>query len=457
MSITENNISVLEKTLQQFAGTDHVFASSQATANASIDGKASQAVVEPGDAEAASEILKLANEQNLKVAIRGGGTKLTLGNPISDLDIVLSTQRLNAVLEHVPADLTIGLQAGAKLQEVQDYLEKYEQFLPLESPLAREATVGGAVAANTSGSLRLQYGPVRDWLIGVKFVLADGTPAKGGGRVVKNVAGFDMMKIFTGSLGTLGLITEMNFKLMPLPAAATTSLLTMPDEKIASSVALKIIRAGLFPSALTILDSRGAKAVSLDNIPTGQCVLAVTVRNTKQAMERQIREIYQLTIDEVGKPVLYTDLTERPAQKEWQRQQTDFAYRPELQPESSFALKLATLPTNAVAAIEMARHIAANYEIETESMSYVGYGISYITGQSRDNAAILKIVNEVTAKIQQQGGTVTAERVPLEVKQQLPDVWGTALTEGELKLMRGVKAQLDPKNTLNPGRFVGRI
>lgn len=453
MSITENRTSDLEANLQQFAGTDHVVATAQAVANAAIDGKIPQAIVEPGDTEAAAEILKLANAQNLKVAVRGGGTKLGLGNLISDLDIVLSTARFNSILEHVPADLTIGLQAGAKLQEVQDYLEKYEQFLPLESPLASAATVGGAVAANTSGSLRLQYGPIRDWLIGVKFVLADGTQAKGGGRVVKNVAGFDMMKIFTGSLGTLGLITEMNFKLMPLPAAATTLLLTLPDQKTAGHIALKIIRAGLFPAALTVLDSKAAKVLGLDNVLSDQCILAVAVRNTKQAMERQVREIYQLIIDEVGKPVPYADLTERAAQKEWERQQVDFAYRS----ESSFALKLATLPSNAIAAVEMARFIATRHEIEVAALSYVGHGISYVTGQFSDEAALLSLINELTAKIQQHGGTVTAERVPLAVKQQLPDVWGTTLTEGELKLMRGVKTQLDPKNTLNPGRFVGRI
>jgi glycolate oxidase FAD binding subunit len=416
----------------------------------------------------AAEILKYADEQGLKVAIRGGGTKTGLGNPITGLDIVLSTANLNQITEHIPADLTLGLQAGANLQKVQDELEQHEQFLPLASPLASRATVGGAVAANTSGAWRLQYGPVRDWLIGVKFVLADGTQAKGGGRVVKNVAGFDMMKVMIGSLGTLGLITEMNFKLMPLPKAFGTLLLTLPSPKTASQVALKIIRAGLFPSALTILDTHAAAQLGLDKLADEKVVLAVEVRNTKQAVERQLRDIYQLSVDEVGQPITYTDLTERAVQKSWERQLADFAYSSDVAVATetattdnyNFALKLATLPTQAIEAVEIARHIALNQQIEIATISHVGHGISYVKGQLSDNTDLIKlgqVISETTAKIQTLGGTVTAERVPFEIKPYLTDVWGTALSAGELKLMRGFKQKLDPHSTLNPGRFVDKI
>lgn len=457
MSITENEqvVSNLVSNLQELVGTAVVTATQPELEAVAVDGKTPQASVTPTTSEQAAQVLKWANEQGLKVAVRGSGTKIGLGNIISQLDLVLNTTHFNQILEHVPGDLTIGVQAGANLQMIQDELEKYEQFLPVDSPLSSQATVGGAVATNSSGPLRLQYGPTRDWLIGVKFVLADGTQAKAGGRVVKNVAGFDVMKVFAGSLGTLGFITEMNFKLMPLPKAFTTLLLTMPDEKVAAHIALKIIRAGLFPASLTVLDAQAAKIVGLDNIPAGQAVLAVEVRNTKLAVERQVRDIYQLVIDEVGKPVTYTDLTERSTQKEWTRKLTDFAYRPELDAENSFALKLALLPTQTADALKLARNTAAKHQIEIAAISQAGHGLSYITGQISDTEAAFQTVTEITDKIQKLGGTVTAERIPLEIKRRLPDVWGSALTEGELKLMRSVKQTLDPHNTLNPGRFVG--
>lgn len=457
MSITENRRTDDLLSLLGIVGEDNLTGNQSALEAAMVDGQIPTALVSPANTEEAVEVLKWASAHQMRTAIRGGGTQTNLGNPIAGLDLVISTARLNQITEHIPADLTIGAQAGANLQMVQDQLEQHDQFLPIDAPLSGRATVGGAVATNASGPLRLQYGPTRDWLIGVKFVLSDGTPAKGGGRVVKNVAGFDMMKIFIGSLGTLGLITEMNFKLMPLPKAFMTLLLTMPDEQTASRVALKIVRAGLFPASLTVLDNRAAHALNLEKPEPGGAVLAVEVRNTRLAVERQVRDIYQLVIDEVGQPVTYTDLTELTLQKEWRRRLSDFAYRPGLEDNSSFALKLATLPTQAVQAVAIARRVATLHEIEIEAMSHVGHGISYITGQLNSPEAAFPTIVEITAQVEKLGGTVTAERVPLEIKQQLPDVWGAALSAGELKLMRGVKQKLDPQNLLNPGRFVARI
>lgn len=457
MNITENRTSKSLLSLMGIVGEDNLTSNQSALEAAIVDGQIPAALVSPANTEEAIEVLKWASANRMRTAIRGGGTQTNLGNPIAGLDLVISTTRLNKITEHIPADLTIGVQAGANLQMVQEQLEQHDQFLPIDAPLSGLATVGGAVATNASGPLRLQYGPTRDWLIGVKFVLADGTPAKGGGRVVKNVAGFDMMKVFIGSLGTLGLITEMNFKLMPLPKAFTTLLLSMPDEQIASRVALKIIRAGLFPASLTVLDNRAAHALLLEKTGASQAVLAVEVRNTQLAVERQIRDIYQLVIDEVGHPVTYTDLTELTLQKEWRRRVADFAYRPGLEDNHSFALKLATLPTQSVEAVSIARRVAAAHEIEIEAMSHVGHGISYVTGGVNNPEAALQAIVEITAQVEKLGGTVTAERVPLEIKQKLSDVWGAALTEGELRLMRSVKQKLDPQNLLNPGRFVARI
>ncbi len=416
-----------------------------------IDGQLPQVLARPGTTEQAAEILKYAHAHDLKVAVRGGGTRTGLGNPIERLDLVLSTERLNAVTEYSRPDLMVGVQAGVKLTVLEDELEKNGQFLPVESAATRSgATIGGAIATNGSGPLRLFYGPARDWLIGVKFVLADGSLAKGGGRVVKNVAGFDMMKLFIGSLGTLGLIHEMNFKLMPLPGASATLATSFETAKLAGEVALKTIEAGIFPAALTILDRAGATALDL---PGHEATLLIEVRNTGQAVERQVNEISRLC-REAGGPAPQR-MSDRAEQKKLWRAVTDFGYR-EL-PENSLTLKVSTLPDQSTAMLTYAQHLAANHNLELQALAHVGHGLSWLTAQYGDEREALKVITELTAWVEARKGSVAVEKVPLSLKKQLPDVWGTALSAGELKLMRGVKEKLDPGNILNPGRFAGKL
>lgn len=437
--------------LVEIAGPDALVENSVELAAVAVDGQQPQAIVRPGTKEAAAAFLKYANERSLKVAIRGGGTRADLGNPIEGLGLVLSTERLNRIFEYSPADLMIGVEGGAKLADIQAELEKHGQFLPIEaSGLARGATIGGAIAANASGPLRLMYGPARDWLIGVKFILADGTMSKGGGRVVKNVAGFDMMKLFIGTLGTLGLIYEMNFKLMPLPPVITTLVAPFESYGTASEVALKIIDTGLFPAALTVLDRNAAIALGL---PSQEATLLVEVRNTAQAVERQVRDIGALC-REVG-AATPEPMTDRPAQKSLWQAITDFGYR--TAPQQSFALKVSTLPDHSAAMLATAHRLAATHNLQIAAVSHAGHGISWVTGEYGEEANALKFVQELTAWAESGGGSVAAERVPLSLKRGLSDVWGAALSRGELKLMRDLKLKLDPKRTLNPGRFVGKL
>ncbi len=419
--------------------------------DAGVDGLTPGVVVRPATAQEAAEVLGYADERGLKVAIRGGGTRAGLGNPIAGLDLVLSTERLNGIFEYSAPDLMIGVQAGAKLADVQAHLEQHGQFLPVESPaLGRGATVGGAIATNSSGPLRLSYGPARDWLIGVKFVLADGTSAKGGGRVVKNVAGYDMMKLFIGSLGTLGLIHEMNFKLMPLPTAQFSLIIAFESLTTACQTALKLIDTGTFPTALTVLDRRGAAALGL---PMYESTLVVQVRNTRLAAERQVRDIVRLGQEAGGKPEDAGDLT---AQKLLWGSISDFGYREEAD-ERSLTLKVSTLPDQSAAMLTQAQGLAALHKLEMEGLAHAGHGLSWLTARYQDEDGALGFVGELSAWVEGRGGAVAAERVPLSFKRRLADVWGGALSAGEINLMRSVKAKLDPKSTLNPGRFVARI
>ncbi|HEX4287455.1 MAG TPA: FAD-binding oxidoreductase, partial [Trebonia sp.] len=171
----------------------------------------------PGSTAEAAAVMRVAAEHELAVVLRGGGSRLDWGAPTSRCDVVIDTSRMSGVLEHAAGDLVARLQAGARMGDVASVLAHAGQEIALDVP--GDATVGGVVASGLAGPRRLRYGTPRDLLIGITIVRADGTVAKSGGKVVKNVAGYDLGKLFAGSAGTLGLITEATFRLHPLPAA----------------------------------------------------------------------------------------------------------------------------------------------------------------------------------------------------------------------------------------------
>src|SRR6478609_3764784 len=182
-----------------------------------IDGVVPAAVVYPGTPDEVGAILHLANERGLVVAPAGGLTKQQIGCVPERIDILLSTTRLNKVEEYDPGDLTIAVQAGMPFAEMQRQLGEHQQWVPCDAATLEHATIGGLLATGAAGPLKSTFGHMRDFCIGVQFVTADGKVAKGGGRVVKNVAGYDMMKLMNGSFGTLAVITRANFKVFPRP------------------------------------------------------------------------------------------------------------------------------------------------------------------------------------------------------------------------------------------------
>src|ERR687898_581885 len=194
-----------------------------APAGTAVDGVPVARLARPGSVEEASQVLRAAAEDGLAVVFAGGASKLRLGNPPERADLLVSSERLDQVLEHAAGDLVVRAQAGVRLADLQAALAPAGQWLALDPP-EPGSTLGGVVAANASGPRRLRYGTVRDLIIGITVVLADGTVARAGGKVVKNVAGYDLAKLFCGSLGTLGMIAEVIFRLHPLPAAAAVVL-----------------------------------------------------------------------------------------------------------------------------------------------------------------------------------------------------------------------------------------
>src|SRR6266446_450014 len=193
-----------------------------ATAADAVAGLQPKLVVEPGTASGLAEILRLSSGAGLAVIPRGGGTKLEWGNSPERADLILSTARLTEIIEHAWADLTVTVEAGCTIQRLQETLAQHGQRLALDPLWPEKATVGGVLSANDSGALRLRFGALRDLIIGVTIALPDGTLASSGGKVVKNVAGYDLPKLVTGALGTLGVITRAVFRLHPLPRNAVS-------------------------------------------------------------------------------------------------------------------------------------------------------------------------------------------------------------------------------------------
>ena len=238
--------------LQEIVGRDFVREAAEGDA---IDGVRPRFVVEPGSVEEVSALLRLSHRAGLAVAPRGGGTTLGWGATPRRLDLILSTARLNHVLEHAAGDLVVRAEAGVTLETLQAAVGAAGQRLALNPPEVG-ATLGGVVAANPSGSLRLRYGTVRDLLIGVTVVLADGTVAKAGGKVVKNVAGYDLCKLFTGSLGTLGVVVETIWRLHPLPAARRTVAIALASPEAAGAAVQALLHTPGSPLVLDALELR---------------------------------------------------------------------------------------------------------------------------------------------------------------------------------------------------------
>src|SRR5713226_4144437 len=223
-----------------------------ATANDAVAGVQPGLLVEPGNEQELAKVLRLANAAGLAVIPRGGGTKLEWGNRPARADVILSTARLSRVLEHAWADLTVSAEGGCTIAKLQETLAKHRQRLALDVLWAERATVGGVLSTNDSGALRLRFGSLRDLVIGVTLALADGTVASSGGRVVKNVAGYDLPKLATGALGTLGIITRAIFRLHPLPKETRTISCVTTDVRDAQRLVLAIQNSKLAHSALQI-------------------------------------------------------------------------------------------------------------------------------------------------------------------------------------------------------------
>ncbi|MEH2182516.1 FAD-binding oxidoreductase [Nostoc sp.] len=405
-------------------------------------GNSPSCIVYPRSQEQLAAVITTAHTNNWRVLPCGSGSKLTWGGLVKGIDVVVSTERINQLIEHAVGDLTITVEAGMKFSDLKALLAKSRQFLALDPTAPESATVGGIVATGDTGSLRQRYGSVRDQLLGITFVRADGQVAKAGGRVVKNVAGYDLMKLFTGSYGTLGVISQVTFRVYPLPEASATVVLTGSAEAV--SQAADILRG----SALTPVqaDLLSTKLVSSLGLGEGLGLIA-RFQSISESVKEQSNRVL-----EVGEKLgldgaIFADSDEASL---WQRLQKRIHFTAT---DSVITCKIGVLPTAAV-------EILTQVEL---GLIHIGSGLGLL--QLEDKNQVLEVRDRLgftggdaygglRLRTQANKGFLTILSAPKAVKEQI-DVWG--YTGNALPLMRRIKEQFDSKNILSPGRFVGGI
>ncbi len=225
----------------------------------------------PGSAEELAECLAEANLGNRRVTVCGNSTKDRMGGPISPSDITISTRALNQVLEYNPRDLTISVGAGISYCELSSILAEHRQMIPLDPPFSERASMGGIVAANTSGPRRRLYGSARDMVIGMTFATLEGKLIRTGGMVVKNVAGLDMGKLMIGSFGTLAVITSLNFRLHPMPAGTRTFIQDFEQMADVMAARDKVLKSRLQPAAIDVLKLAGGYRLAIQAGGSPRC------------------------------------------------------------------------------------------------------------------------------------------------------------------------------------------
>jgi glycolate oxidase FAD binding subunit len=426
--------------LAAILGQEHLRA---ATAADAVDGVAPRRVAEPGTAEDLARCLRWARGAGLKVAPRGGGTKMGWGNPPAACDLLVSTARLDRVLEHAWADMTVIAEAGCRVADLQKAVAEHGQHLALDPLWPERATIGGILSTNDSGTLRLRYGSLRDLIIGITVALPDGTLARSGGKVVKNVAGYDLAKLFTGALGTLGVIVQAIFRLHPLPRE--TRSLTFSGTVVAlNDLLLSILASRLTPIGLQLRAAPGGAHLDIRFGGTAAGILA------QVDQVDQVRQLAAASPAPSEAPAPPADI--------WTSHQAIWEGAAPAPPAPrKLVAKLSVLPSRIAAVCALIERAAAARSLAWQVVVQgVGAGYVRLEGDEPALRATLLALREQLAGTggTEPRGTIVALGCPLAVKRGL-DVWGPA-TDAQPVMVR-LKQRFDPDGTLSPGRFLGGI
>jgi glycolate oxidase FAD binding subunit len=402
-------------------------------------GLAPLCVLEPGDVEGVAAAVRTAVRQGAAVVPAGNGTHLGIGWPPKGPVVALSTRRLARVLAHDAGDMTVRSECGVTVEALNATLARAGQWLPLDPPRAPAMTVGGLVAADRNGPLRLGFGGVRDWLIGVRAVMADGALVRGGGQVVKNVAGYDLPRLFAGSFGSLGVLVETTFKVRPQLAGLALWEWTAPSLADALARAQVVMDSDVRPVLLEAVNESAAEALGLDSGAS----LLIGCAGAPAHLAAQTERVSALSGGAAERHAPERSDALLRALREFSQPADDDA----------LVVRLSALPTALAGLLAEIEAGAAAARVVAEIAAHAGNGAAWcqLLG-APDEAALVELAEAVRAAARRQGGWAVFESMPAELRGRL-DPWG--FDGAALAVMRRVKAALDPHRVLSPGRFVG--
>lgn len=448
--------------LEEIVGGSHVLTNPEELSARQVDGLRPSAVVRPADAVQIAETVRFAATEKLALIPCGGCTKLGIGSPPARYDIALDLTRMNCVLAYDPRDLTLGVEPGARIEDLLRVLAGQKQFLPLAVPFSDRATIGGIVATNSSSLLRHAYGGVRDFCLGMEFVTGDGTSAKSGGRVVKNVTGYDLHKLLVGSLGTLAVITRVNFRTFPLLPAHGTFIASFSGAETAFGFCRVIAHSVLTPQIVEVADPGAAhllfSAETPARITPRQWSVIVSASGQPSVVDRHARELGHLA--SAAKADEFVPLSDaEPSSilariREFPRLVLEGA-------PSAMIFRIGVLPTAMAPLLTRLGQLAAQNHLDFAALTRAS-GIVYAAFLPEESgatpfAAPAHFSSEVFQACgdPEIGAQAMLEWCPADIKRASGGVWGPA--RQDFALMQRVKNAFDPQSVLSPGRFAGGI
>jgi glycolate dehydrogenase FAD-binding subunit len=417
-------------------------------------------VVRPADAAQIAEIVQFAAAEKLAVIPTGGCSKLGIGSPPSRYDIGLDVSRMNHVLAYDPKDLTLGVEPGVRIEDLLRILGEQRQFLPLAVPFAERATIGGIVATNSSSPLRHAYGAVRDFCLGMEFVTGEGAQAKSGGRVVKNVTGYDLHKLLIGSLGTLAVITRVNFRTFPMPQAQKTFIASFSSAEAAFDFCRSVAHSVLTPQLVEVADPSAGQLIfsgeAFARISPGLWSAIITAAGQPAVVDRYAHELGHMAAAASATEFVPVEEEAHVALFERIREFPRLAL--EAAPEAAI-FRLSALPNAMPSLIAKLTAIAKQNRADVATLARAS-GILYVVivaENSRSLESLAAAIPEVFRACSQPEMQASAmlEWCPKELKTAPEMVWGPSRPDFEL--MRRVKKSFDPLSVLSPGRFAGGI
>ncbi len=438
--------------LSAIVGAKNVLTGEKATAPYTVDGITPQAVTYPATTEQVADIVRAANESRTTLIPWGGGSRQESGPCLNSVDTVLCLKNMNQVVELDAGNFTVQVQAGIVNNELQKQLAKDNFFLPLDPLYTERSTIGGEIAVNANGPRRTMYGLIRDLVLGITAVTPTGNIVHTGGKTMKNVAGIDLCRVYIGSWGTLGVITEAVLRLFPLPETSTGLYIIFPDPEDAFQMVGQLMNSPLTPSAIEFADSVAGQNVAEaagSTLNEAEVLLIVNAEGTKDDVERHRKDVSSRA--EANRARTAVTLKGEKASHAWKVYRD--VHDTMLGDKTSTIQGKASVPISKLGDMykEM-KKISASHGVKTGVTARCGSGIlyAYLTDTPEKLVTITGVLKKAAADL---GGFFLVELAPLSFRKEAT----TLPPRNDYRLMRRLKTEFDPRNILNPGRLVGGL